>query len=144
MSYDSIPTTVLSHKDEDSSYKAKITAQESDQCGCTSIFCQNTCSTCAQTCAANCVQTTPSTTPTAATPVIGAPLANSTAGDPAVQEQNASIPSDVIDNPSAYVYYNGTNMTWADFNQKFTGNALLAWVEVANNTWGLNVMLPIG
>lgn len=35
-------------------------------------------------------------------------------------------------------------MPWANFNQQFRGNYLLAWIEMANNIWDVKATAPQG
>jgi|GEM_PF-814544 len=120
-------------------------------CGSTcSNTCGNTCAnTCARTCAITCAQTCSSTCSSMcvtvpATPSANVPLAKSTARTPATAEQNALMPYDFKASPPVSVYYNGANMPWATFSQSFSGNNLLAWVEMNNNIWGVDGRAPRG
>jgi hypothetical protein len=48
-------------------------------------------------------------------------------------KQSSLVAYDVRAGSTTSVYYNDANMPWAAFNQKFAGDSLLAWVEIANN-----------
>jgi hypothetical protein len=59
-------------------------------------------------------------------------------------EQNALVSYDVMAKPPAYVYYNGVILPWTGFSQQFRGDALLTWIEMADNSWDLIAMAPQG
>jgi len=72
------------------------------------------------------------------------PLAKSSAKTPPAQQQNALIPYDVLASPPVSVYYNEVSMPWSDFNQSFSGQELMAWIEMNYNMWGTAARAPKG
>ena len=117
-----------------------------DTCGST---CRDTCrdtfplafaDTCASTFGFKC---SPIPAPILVAPVIAVPLAKTYAA-PSPAEQNALISYDVMAKHPAYVYYNGISLPWTSFSPQFRGDALLTWIEMADNSWDVIAMAPQG
>jgi len=108
--------------------------------------CFNTCGyTCANTCARSCSSTCDSRCiPANVVPMRNAPMANSTIKTPTAAQQNSAVPYDVNARPPASVYYNGSKMPWAAFNQSFASNYPLAWAEIYDRSWGTGASTPLG
>jgi hypothetical protein len=117
-----------------------------DTCGST---CRDTCrDTCPLTFADNCASTcgfkcSPMPVPVPVAPVIAVPLAKTYAA-PSPAEQNALISYDVMAKYPAYVYYNGISLPWTSFSPQFRGDALLTWIEMADNGWDITALAPQG
>ncbi|VVB68851.1 Uncharacterised protein [uncultured archaeon] len=125
-----------------------------DTCGRTcASTCQSTCggtcgrtcmSTCAKTCFMTCSATCGPKCPTkpAAIPASVA-LANYSIKTPSAAKQNVLLPYNIIAYPPESVYHMGIYAPWAVFDQAFSGDKPLAWIDT-DNGWDVAATMPQG
>jgi len=109
--------------------------------------CVNTCmETCGRTCSMTCDDARVPMYTHIPVPVISVTVAPpaKTYAAPSPAEHNSLSPYDTMAKPPAYVRYNGVNMPWTSFSQQFIGDALLTWIEMADNSWGVIATTPQG